>query len=96
LLQLLKNYSRNLNLHTSISVDVIGYPNVGKSSIINSLKRCRAVSTGATPGLTKKVQEVHLDSKIKLLDSPGVLFRYCSGSASLLFLPFLIACDVQQ
>ncbi|XP_046671116.1 guanine nucleotide-binding protein-like 3 homolog [Homalodisca vitripennis] len=49
-------------------------PNVGKSSIINSLKRNRACSVGATPGVTKAMQEVQLDSKIKLLDSPGVVF----------------------
>ncbi len=36
----LKNYCRSLNLKTAITVGVIGYPNVGKSSLINSLKRC--------------------------------------------------------
>eukprot|EP00474_Spongospora_subterranea_P003842 CRZ04300.1 hypothetical protein [Spongospora subterranea] len=75
LLQLLKNYSRNRNIKTALSVGLIGYPNTGKSSIINSLKRCRAVHAGSTPGLTKSVQEVHLDGKIRLLDSPGVLFN---------------------
>jgi GTP-binding protein EngB required for normal cell division len=32
---------------------IIGLPNVGKSSIINSLKRSRACNVGATPGVTK-------------------------------------------
>jgi len=32
---------------------ILGLPNVGKSSIINSLKRSRACSVGATPGVTK-------------------------------------------
>lgn len=32
-----------------------GFPNVGKSSLINSLKRSRACNTGATPGITKYV-----------------------------------------
>lgn len=41
LLQLLKNYTRNLNIKTAITVGVIGLPNVGKSSLINSLKRTR-------------------------------------------------------
>jgi nuclear GTP-binding protein len=74
LIQLLKNYCRSKDIKTSITVGVIGYPNVGKSSIINSLKRSRAVAVGSTPGLTKDVQEVHLDKNIKLLDSPGVIF----------------------
>lgn len=74
LIQLLKNYCRNKDIKTSITVGVIGYPNVGKSSLINSLKRGRAVGVGATPGFTKTVQEIHLDKHIKLLDSPGVIF----------------------
>jgi Predicted GTPases len=32
---------------------ILGLPNVGKSSIINSLKRSRACNVGATPGVTK-------------------------------------------
>lgn len=40
LMSVLKNYCRSLNLKTAITVGVIGYPNVGKSSLINSLKRC--------------------------------------------------------
>ena len=56
LLQLLKNYSRSLNMKTAITVGIVGYPNVGKSSVINSLKRTRAVFTGSTPGLTTTAQ----------------------------------------
>ena len=37
---------------------IVGLPNVGKSSLINSLKRSRAVSVGNTPGVTTTVQEV--------------------------------------
>lgn len=74
LLQLLKNYSRSLDLKQSISVGVIGYPNVGKSSIINSLKRSKAAGTSSTPGHTKTLQEIHLDKNITLIDSPGVIF----------------------
>ncbi|GAB4820326.1 hypothetical protein N2152v2_007372 [Parachlorella kessleri] len=74
LLQLLKNYARNLNLKAAITVGVVGLPNVGKSSLINSLKRTRVAQVGNTPGVTKAVQEVHLDKQVTLLDSPGVVF----------------------
>ena len=74
LLQLLKNYSRNSDMKVSVTVGVVGYPNVGKSSLINSLVRTRAVETGAQAGITKKAQEVQLDKKVKLLDCPGIVF----------------------
>jgi GTP-binding protein EngB required for normal cell division len=48
-----------------------GYPNVGKSSLINSLKRSRACGVGATPGFTRSLQEIVLDKHVKLIDSPG-------------------------
>ncbi|TIA88459.1 hypothetical protein E3P99_02582 [Wallemia hederae] len=74
LVNLLKNYTRNANLKTSIVCGIIGFPNVGKSSVVNSLKRSKACGVGATPGFTKVAQEVVLDKNIKILDSPGVVF----------------------
>lgn len=74
LIQLLKNYCRSLDIKTSIRVGVVGYPNVGKSSIINSLKRSKVCKVGAVPGVTTASQEIHLDSNIKLLDCPGIVF----------------------
>ncbi|XP_013772982.1 guanine nucleotide-binding protein-like 3 homolog isoform X2 [Limulus polyphemus] len=74
LMKVLGNYCRNQGIKTSITVGVVGFPNVGKSSIINSLKRSKVCTVGATPGVTKGMQEIQLDKHIKLLDSPGVVF----------------------
>jgi nuclear GTP-binding protein len=78
LLQLLKNYARTGGTggksKTTIVVGIIGYPNVGKSSIINALKRSRAVGVSPRPGFTTSMQEVVLDRNVRLLDSPGVVF----------------------
>ena len=75
LMNVLKNYARidGSNTKKTIYVGVVGFPNVGKSSLINSLKRQKAVAVGNTPGVTKSMQEVQLDKNIVLLDSPGVV-----------------------
>lgn len=75
LMKLLGNYCRKNDVKTAISVGIVGFPNTGKSSIINSLKRERACATGATPGVTKSLQEIILDKHIKLIDSPGVVIK---------------------
>lgn len=74
LLQLLKNYCRSAGTKTAITVGVVGFPNVGKSSIINSLKREKATGVSPHPGFTKAMQEVVIDRNIKLLDCPGIIF----------------------
>ncbi|CAG8551323.1 2151_t:CDS:2 [Diversispora eburnea] len=79
LVKLLKNYSRNRDIKTSITVGIVGFPNVGKSSIINSLKRSKVCGVGATPGLTKSIQEIRLDKNVKLLDCPGIIFNKDKG-----------------
>jgi len=80
LMQLLKNYARTnkgkVKFHTAVGI--VGYPNTGKSSIINSMKRHNAVPVGGRSGVTTVMQEVQLDSKVTLIDSPGVVF---SGSS---------------
>lgn len=69
-----------LQIKKSITVGIIGLPNVGKSSLINSLKRSHVVNVGATPGLTRSMQEVQLDKNVKLLDCPGVVLLRSSGN----------------
>ncbi|XP_036414986.1 guanine nucleotide-binding protein-like 3-like protein [Colossoma macropomum] len=84
LMKLLGNYCRSQDIKTTITVGVVGFPNVGKSSLINSLKRARACSVGATPGVTKCLQEVHLDKHIKLLDCPGIVMATSTSDAAMI------------
>ncbi|SCW03477.1 LAFE_0G11320g1_1 [Lachancea fermentati] len=79
LLEALKTYAANSNFKRSIVVGVIGYPNVGKSSVINALTSRRgghskACPVGNQPGVTTSLREVKIDNKLKILDSPGICF----------------------
>uniref|UniRef100_A0A8U7NYF0 Uncharacterized protein n=1 Tax=Corvus moneduloides TaxID=1196302 RepID=A0A8U7NYF0_CORMO len=82
LLHILSNYGRCGGAKISITVGVVGYPNVGKSSLINSLKRSRACGVGAMPGVTRCLQAVQLDRHIRLLDCPGVVLDSGDPSAA--------------
>lgn len=87
LMNILKNYSRvegEKSAKKLITVGIVGYPNVGKSSLINSLKRSKAAATGNTPGVTKAMQEINLDKDIILLDSPGVVLSSTDQTDSLI------------
>jgi nuclear GTP-binding protein len=81
LLRSLKSYAASKQLKRSISVGVIGYPNVGKSSVINALtsrlnkgNQSFACPVGSEAGVTTSLREVKVDSKLKILDSPGIVF----------------------
>ncbi len=56
-----------------VIVGIIGYPNTGKSSLINLLIGKKSAGTGAEAGYTKGLQKLKLDKKILLFDSPGVI-----------------------
>ncbi|KAJ3821973.1 P-loop containing nucleoside triphosphate hydrolase protein, partial [Lentinula raphanica] len=71
LLKLLKAYKPKSG---SVTIGVVGYPNVGKSSLINSLKRNKVCAVAAQPGHTKELQSVQLERGMRIVDSPGVVF----------------------
>ncbi len=56
-----------------VKIGVIGYPNVGKSMIINVLKGKHSAPTGSKPGITKSVQWIRISPDIMLFDTPGVV-----------------------
>lgn len=55
-----------------VKVAIIGYPNTGKSSLINALKGRRAAGTSSTAGFTRGKQNIKI-GKIMLIDTPGVI-----------------------
>ncbi|KAF2158087.1 P-loop containing nucleoside triphosphate hydrolase protein [Myriangium duriaei CBS 260.36] len=67
-----------------LQIGLVGYPNVGKSSTINSLLGAKKVSVSATPGKTKHFQTIHLSQRIVLCDCPGLVFpNFASTKAEL-------------
>lgn len=56
-----------------ITVGVIGYPNTGKSSVINLLAGKNVTRVSPESGFTKGIQKISLTSTIVLLDSPGII-----------------------
>lgn len=84
----LKNTTRILTVHElqelfasaappvegQLNVGLVGYPNVGKSSSINSLIGSKKVSVSATPGKTKHFQTIQLSPEVMLCDCPGLVF----------------------
>ena len=53
-------------------VGVLGYPNTGKSSIINALKGRASAPTSPVSGYTKGMQWIRASKRMYLLDPPGV------------------------
>ncbi|MFC1698163.1 GTPase [Nanoarchaeota archaeon] len=61
------------NISLPAKVGVLGYPNVGKSSLINAMIGRGSASTSMMSGHTKGVQRIKGDNSITFLDSPGVI-----------------------
>ncbi len=69
---MLKHKILELSRGNNTIVGVVGYPNVGKSSLINALAGRGKARTSSESGFTKGVQKVRVDTKIVVLDTPGV------------------------
>lgn len=73
-MRLLRLLSRMSN-GKPLTVGVLGYPNTGKSSLINALKGKASAGVSSVSGYTRGVQKVRITKTIMLLDSPGVFPR---------------------
>jgi|TARA_Y100000034_G_scaffold101372_1_gene125652 hypothetical protein len=69
-----KGKTKLLKISNKIHLGIIGYPNVGKSSVINFITGGSAkAKTSKEAGHTKGIQKVKLNSQITILDTPGII-----------------------
>ncbi|KAJ2755934.1 GTPase required for pre-60S ribosomal subunit nuclear export and maturation [Coemansia sp. BCRC 34490] len=73
LIQLLRQFTRLHADKKQISVGLIGYPNTGKSSIINTLRQKKVCNVAPIPGETKVWQYITMTRRIYLIDCPGIV-----------------------
>ncbi|KAJ2335463.1 GTPase required for pre-60S ribosomal subunit nuclear export and maturation, partial [Coemansia sp. RSA 2673] len=73
LIQLLRQFTRLHADKKQISVGLIGYPNTGKSSIINTLRQKKVCTVAPVPGETKVWQYITMTRRIYLIDCPGIV-----------------------
>jgi len=68
----LRTLIKRLSNKETTNIGIVGYPNAGKSSLINVLRQRKVAGTSSMPGFTKGVQKIRLSKGLYLLDTPGV------------------------
>lgn len=68
---------------------VVGIPNVGKSTFINSMCKKASAKTGNKPGVTKGKQWINLNKNVELLDTPGILWPRFDNELTGMHLSFI-------
>lgn len=86
--EIVERYRKKGIQNKTIKAMIVGIPNVGKSTLINSLARKKSTKTGNMPGVTKGKQWIHLTGSIDLLDTPGILWPKFDDEESALHLAF--------
>lgn len=76
-------------LNRPVRAMVVGIPNVGKSTFINTLAGKACTKTGNKPGVTKGKQWIRLNKNVELLDTPGILWPKFEDQAVGLKLGFI-------
>ena len=76
-----KNKRRGI-VNTKLRALIVGIPNVGKSTFINSMARKSSAKTADKPGVTRASQVIALDKNISLIDMPGLLWPKIEDDAS--------------
>ncbi len=69
-----------------LRLGVVGIPNVGKSTLINTLVGRKIARVGDAPAITKGLQKINLSPEIQLIDSPGIMMPSAESRQNMFFL----------
>lgn len=72
--EIIERYQKKGINRKIIKTMIVGIPNAGKSTLINSLAKKKSAKTGNRPGVTTGKQWIRLGGNIDLLDTPGILW----------------------
>lgn len=86
--KIINNYNKGIKI-SKIKIIVLGIPNVGKSTFINSLIKRKSTKVNKKPGMTKGQQWLKLNNKIDIIDTPGILWPKINNQNTALNLAFV-------
>lgn len=96
LLALFRGVAQTNYMEGVTTVGMVGYPNVGKSSTINTILQTKKVAVSATPGRTKHFQTLYVDKDLMLCDCPGLVFPSFVNSKAELVVNGILPIDQLQ
>nr|PZN08072.1 MAG: ribosome biogenesis GTPase YlqF [Caldicoprobacter oshimai] len=76
-------------IHKTTRVMVVGIPNVGKSTVINSLAKSAKAKVGDKPGVTRGKQWIRVHPYVEFLDTPGLLWPRADDQTAMLYLAYI-------
>ena len=84
-----EKYEKKGRIGKAIRVMVLGIPNVGKSTFINSIAKRNTAKVGNKPGVTKQKQWIKISENIELMDTPGMLWPRFDDAELAMHLAFI-------
>ena len=84
-----EKYAQKGRIGKAIRVMVVGIPNVGKSTFINSISKRNTAKVGNKPGVTKQKQWIKVTNDIELMDTPGMLWPKFENNELAMHLAFV-------
>ena len=84
-----EKYMQKGRIGKAIRVMVLGIPNVGKSTFINSIAKRNTAKVGNKPGVTKQKQWIKVTNEIELMDTPGMLWPKLENKTYAMHLAFV-------